>query len=96
VRDDPRVDVSPADRQAWSEMLTEIADVFRRAVPAAAAVMARENAGAEDRRLAGLLPGRISGLYDEVGRFAGRPTEDQRSQLRYYREVAERLERAGR
>lgn len=96
VRDDPRVDVSPADRQAWSDMLTEIADVFRRAVPASAAVARREGAAAEDRRLAGLLPARLSGLYDEVGRFAGRPTADQRSQLSYYREVTERLERTGR
>ncbi len=93
VRDDSRVDVSPADRQAWTEMLTEIVSVFRRAVLAAAAVSGRPGATAEDRRLAGLLPGRVSGLYGEVGQFAGRPTADQRSQLLYYREVVDRLER---
>jgi photosystem II stability/assembly factor-like uncharacterized protein len=96
VRDDPRVDVSPADRQAWSQMLADITEVFRRSVLAAAAVAGRTGATAEERRLAGLLPGRVSGLYDEVGRFTGRPTADQRSQLLYYREVAGRLERSGR
>jgi photosystem II stability/assembly factor-like uncharacterized protein len=96
VREDPRVDVAAADRNAWTSMLAEIAEVFRRAVNAAAAVNARAGASAEDRRLAGLLPGRVSNLYAEVGGYVGRPTADQRSQLAYYRDVAARLERSAR
>jgi photosystem II stability/assembly factor-like uncharacterized protein len=95
VRDDPRIDVSAADRQAWTTMLGDIADVFRRSVAAAARTAQRQDASAEDRRLAEQVTGRISGLYNEVGRFTGRPTADQRSQFEYYREVVERLERAG-
>ncbi len=94
VRDDPRVDVSVEERAAWTVTLADIADVFRRAVLAGAAIRGLPGADAEVRRLAGLLPGRVSGLYAEVGRFAGRPTADQLAQLAYYREVAGRLERA--
>lgn len=94
VRDDPRVDVPAADRAAWTSMLTDIAAAYRRAVTAAAAVAARTGASAEHQRLARLLPGRISGLYAEVGRYAGRPTADQRAQLAYYLEVTTRLEQA--
>lgn len=94
VRDDPRVDVPAADRAAWTSMLTDIAAAYRRAATAAAAVAARTGASAEHQRLARLLPGRISGLYAEVGRYAGRPTADQRAQLAYYLEVTTRLEQA--
>lgn len=95
VRDDPRIDVSVADRTTWTTMLGEVAEVFRRAVIASAALEARAGADAEARRLARLLPGNVSALYAEVGRYVGRPTADQRAQLTYYRSVAERLEGAG-
>lgn len=95
VREDPRVDVSAADRAAWVAMLGDIATVFRRAVAVGVDVAARAGATAEDRRLAGLLPGRVSGLHAEVGRYVGRPTADQASQLKYYSDVIARLE-AGR
>jgi antitoxin (DNA-binding transcriptional repressor) of toxin-antitoxin stability system len=94
VRDDPRITVSAEDRTAWTTMLGDISEVFRRAVLASAAVQASTGADPEARRLAGLLPARISGLHAEVGRYVGRPTADQRAQLDYYRSVAERLERA--
>jgi photosystem II stability/assembly factor-like uncharacterized protein len=93
VSEDPRLEISPADRQAWTARLLEIAEVWKRAVAARAALAARPDAGTDEhRRLAGDLPGRLSGLYNEVGRFTGPPTSDQLSQLSYYREVVERLE----
>jgi hypothetical protein len=93
VSEDPRLQISPADRQAWTARQLEIAEVWKRAVAVQAALGANAGRGtAEDRRLAGEVPGRLSGLYGEVGRFTGRPTADQLSQLRYYTEVVERLE----
>jgi photosystem II stability/assembly factor-like uncharacterized protein len=92
VREDPRIDLPAADRRAWTDTLLEIAGVWKRAVESNAAITQRNAGTAEDRRIAGLLPGRLSGLYNEVARFTGRATGDQMSQLEYYRGLVERLE----
>ena len=38
------------------------------------------------------LQTRLSGLYNELDNWTGRPTSDQASQISYYRAVVERLE----
>jgi hypothetical protein len=95
VRDDPRIDVTTADRKAWTDAQAATADLWKRAL-AAGTTLQRANTSAtvtEGRRLATDVQGRLSGLYTELGRWTGRPTSDQLSELQYYREIVERLEK---
>jgi photosystem II stability/assembly factor-like uncharacterized protein len=92
VREDPRIDVSPADRRAWVETLDAIAGAWRRAVAVNASLQA--SGGAEDRRLASSAQQFLSALYGAVGDYTGRPTADQLAELAYLSEVVARLERA--
>jgi hypothetical protein len=96
VQDDPRIDVTPADRKQWVDTQTAIADLWKR-VAGLNAAAGRGSAGAmstADSRVAGDVEQRLSSLYTEVGHWTGRPTADQLSQLGYYRTIVERLEKA--
>jgi len=93
VREDPRIAITPADRQAWTDTQLQIAEVWKRAMTVGAALAQNPSAGtAEDRRLANEVRGRLSSLYNQVGGYTGLPTGDQMSQFRYYTSVVERLE----
>ncbi len=91
VREDPRIDVSAADRREWVRTLDAIAGVWRRAAAVVARLQASGNP--EDRRLASSAQEFLSGLYGAVSDHTGPPTADQVSQLEYLRGVVERLER---
>ena len=94
VQDDPRIDVSATDRAAWRDAQTAAGDLWKRAATINAAI-ARAAAGSisdADRRMATELQTRLSGLYNELDNWTGRPTSDQASQIAYYRAVVERLE----
>jgi photosystem II stability/assembly factor-like uncharacterized protein len=96
VQDDPRIDVTPADRKQWVDTQTAIADLWKRAAALNAAV-GRGSAGTmsnADGRVAADVQQRLSSLYAEVGNWTGRATADQLSQLGYYRTIVERLEKA--
>jgi len=91
VREDPRVNVSAADRREWAQTLEAIAGVWRRA--AAVVTRLQASGSAEDRRLASSAQEFLGGLYGAVSDYTGRPTADQIAQLAYLRGVVERLER---
>ena len=94
VREDPRLDVTAGDRDAWTETLLAIGALFQRAAAVNATFAADADAGtADDRRQAEELQSRLSRLYGQVEGYTGRPTADQRSQIEYYGQVLERLER---
>jgi len=97
IRDDPRLDVTPADRRLWTDTMVAVADLFREVVALNAQLAKREAAdAAETRRIGRELQSRIGTLYTTVGRWTGRPTADQRSQLVFYRETLDQLRaRAG-
>jgi photosystem II stability/assembly factor-like uncharacterized protein len=103
VREDPRIVITPADRQAWTDIQLQIFRMMPRvaAVNSGLARAAAPRPGlvlpdviAENRRLAGELQAQLSGLYGEISRWTGRPTKDQQSRLAIYREVLARLEAA--
>jgi len=96
VREDPRVDIAPAERQVWADALRDIAAVWTQAVAVAGRL---QNPGApagttDDRRLASAAVEQLGGLYGAVSDFTGRPTSDQLAQLANLREVVGRLDRA--
>jgi hypothetical protein len=84
VREDPRIEIAPADRKMWTETLLAIADVYRAAVRSATATkdpVARE------------LASRAGTLYRAVSESTGKPTMDQQAQLQFYRSELDKLKR---
>ena len=93
VREDPRIDLSPAERRAWREAQRATGDLWTRAAALAAKMPGAATANADSRRLAIEVRDRLRGLYGDLDDHTGRPTADQLSELAYYRSVIERLER---
>jgi hypothetical protein len=94
VRDDPRLTVSGADRAAWTAFQRQVAALATQFAPVAD--RARRATGTDARtvdvkRQAAELLARISTLYGASGRWTGRPTADQRTQLAYYQKMASTL-----
>jgi photosystem II stability/assembly factor-like uncharacterized protein len=94
VREDPRLTVSTAERALWTAFQREVAALATSFAPVAD--RARRTTGTDaatvdNRRQAGELLARIGTLYGATARWTGRPTADQRSELRYYQEMARRL-----
>jgi hypothetical protein len=96
VQDDPRIDITPADRKQWVDTQAAIADLWKRAAAlnAAGGRGSADTTSNADARVATDVQQRLSSLYAEVGNWTGRATADQLSQLAYYRTIVERLERA--
>lgn len=99
VKDDPRLTVTVAQRAAWTafhrdvaNMVTSFADVATRWRTATGT----DAATRDYKRQATELQARLTTLYTAVGRWTGIPTADQRSQLRYYKRIAQALDQAGR
>jgi len=95
VREDPRIDITAADRQAWTSTQAAVGALYLRAVAANRrwAAAASNDATTEPQRLAQEVVGRLSSLYNAIDGFSGPPTQSQLAQLGYYRGVVERLER---
>lgn len=94
VREDPRLTASAAERQAWTEFHMEVARVIRQLAPVNERVQKLPDGAAdvtEAKRQMRELLARLSGLYGQVGRWTGRPTDEQESELRYYTEMAQTL-----
>jgi len=94
VREDPRLDVTPADRRAWGDAMSQIAAMARAFAPVNDRIQ-RATAGgadlAERKRQSRELLSRIGTLYGAMGRWTGQPTRDQLSELKYYAEMVQVL-----
>ncbi len=93
VREDPRVTVAMADRQQWTAFHRQVAAVVTDFAPVAerARRAASTAQNADNKRQAQELMARLGSLYSATGRWTGRPTADQRTQLTYYRQMARTL-----
>jgi photosystem II stability/assembly factor-like uncharacterized protein len=99
VRDDPRIDVTPAERRAWSEAQAQVVSLIRTFAPVGNRIQTSTAAGAdaeELKRQSRELLSRLGRLYSELGRWVGAPTTDQLSELKFYGEMAQRLTAAAR
>jgi photosystem II stability/assembly factor-like uncharacterized protein len=87
VRDDPRISLSDGDRRLWHDTLMSLAATIRQAAPVNERL---QKATGSDAALADLkrqwreLMARLTGVYGEINRFAGRPTADQMSEIKFY------------
>jgi len=92
VLEDPRIQVSAADRKAWTDALVAAGETYRAVV----VLMQRLSAagGRSDvRTVARELQSRLSSLYRDMSQSTGRPTADQLAQIQYFRTQLESLRR---
>jgi photosystem II stability/assembly factor-like uncharacterized protein len=96
VRDDPRITISETERKPWTDTVMSIAGLIRQHAPTNDRVQkAQDGADASDvKRQWRELMARMTGLYSEVSRWSGPPTADQLSELRFYKEMADKLTQA--
>jgi len=94
VREDPRLDVTPADRKLWTDALSQVAALARIYGPVNDRIQ-KGTAVADVKRQSRELISRISGLYGAIGRWTGAPTKDQLSRLAYYQTMAKTLAAKG-
>lgn len=94
VRDDPRVTITATERAAWTAFHREVAALATTFAPSADRLRAQTGSDAmtiDRKRQAQELLSRISTLYFAVTRWSGAPTADQRTQLAYYKQMANAL-----
>lgn len=94
VREDPRIDISPAERKQWTDAVSQITALVRTYAPVNDRIQKLPGTGADVvdlKRQSRELISRISGLYNAVGRWTGAPTKDQLSRLAYYQTMAKAL-----
>ena len=83
VREDPRIQITPADRKIWTDALLSIAETYRGVVTLRDQLTA-PGASAELRAIARELQTRLATLYRQIGGSTGRPTADQQAQMQFY------------
>jgi len=94
VRDDPRIDITAADRKLWMDAVQQAAALAREFAPVNDRIqkLTGTNADVIDlKRQSRELLLRISGLYGSLGRWAGAPTKDQVSRMAFYQQMAKTL-----
>jgi hypothetical protein len=94
VRDDPRIDITAADRKLWMDAVHQAAALAREFAPVNDRIqkLPGTNADVTDlKRQSRELLSRISGLYGALGRWPGPPTKDQVSRLAYYQQMVKAL-----
>ena len=94
VREDPRIDTSPAERKQWTDAVHQAAALAREFGPVNDRIQKLPGTAADVvdlKRQSRELIGRISALYSALGRWTGAPTKDQISRLAYYQQMAKQL-----
>ncbi len=98
VREDPRIDISAAERKQWMDALQQTAALAREFAPVNDRIQKLPGTGADVvdlKRQSRELLSRISGLYGAIGRWTGAPTKDQLSRIAYYQQMVKTLSTKG-
>ena len=90
VVEDPRLQVSAADRQAWTEAQMTVAAMYKDAV-ALVENAAKGGPASDLPRAARELQTRLATLYRAIGQYTGRPTADQQAQIQFLRNELQSL-----
>jgi hypothetical protein len=85
VLEDPRIQISAANRKAWTDALLAIGETYRGAVATPADVNRRGGPGSNGvRDVARELQSRLATLYRDMARSTARPTADQLAQMQFF------------
>jgi hypothetical protein len=94
VREDPRIDIAPADRKAWTDAQLQVTSLIRTFAPVNDRIQklpATAPNAADLKRQSRELLTRLGGLYGDFGRWTGAPTRIQQSELKYYGEMVVKM-----
>jgi len=94
VREDPRIDVTPAERKLWTDAQAQSSALARMFGPVNDRIQKLPNTAAdaaELKRQSRELVSRISRLYGSISRWTGAPTKDQMTRLAYYQTMAKQM-----
>jgi hypothetical protein len=94
VRDDPRIEITAAERKQWMDAVQQAAALAREFGPVNDRIQKLPGTGADVvdlKRQSRELLSRISGLYGALGRWTGAPTKDQLSRLAYFQQMTKTL-----
>jgi hypothetical protein len=94
VREDPRIDITAAERRQWTEAVQQAAALAREFAPVNDRIQKLAGTAADVvdlKRQSRELLSRISSLYGALGRWTGTPTRDQLSRLAYYQQMSRTL-----
>jgi photosystem II stability/assembly factor-like uncharacterized protein len=94
VREDPRIDLAPADRKAWTDAQLQVVALIRTFAPVNDRIQqlpATAPNAADLKRQSRELLSRLGGLYGDFGRWTGAPTRIQQSEMKYYAEMVQKL-----
>jgi len=94
VREDPRIDITLAERKVWTDAVHTAAALARQFAPVNDRIQKLPGTGADVvdlKRQSRELVSRISGLYGAISRWTGAPTKDQMTRLAYYQTMAKEL-----
>jgi hypothetical protein len=94
VAEDPRIQVSAADRQAWTDALLSVGGMYRDAATLSERLdRERGPASTDVRRVARELRTRLVTLYRAMSDSTARPTADQQAQIQFFRTELESVRR---
>ncbi len=83
VLEDPRIQVSAAERKLWTDALIAVGEMYRGAV--SLGEQAQPGTGPSDvRRVVRELQSRLSTLYRDMARSTAKPTADQQAQMQFF------------
>jgi hypothetical protein len=94
VREDPRIDISPAERRQWTDAVQQAAALARQFGPVNDRIQKIPMGSADVadlKRQSRELTSRIGSLYGALGRWTGAPTKDQLSRLAFYQQLVKTL-----
>jgi hypothetical protein len=91
VKDDPRIDATPADRKIWSDFQMRVAATIRQWAPVNDKLQKGASVDADVKRQARELTSRLTRVFSDTGRWVGRPTADQQSEFTFYQEMVTKL-----
>ena len=96
VREDPRIDITAAERKQWTDAVQQAAALAREFGPVNDRIQKLPGTAADVadlKRQSRELLARIGGLYGALGQWTGAPTKDQLSRLAYYQQMVKTLNR---
>lgn len=94
VLEDPRMQVSAADRQLWTDSLVAVGDTYRGTVALLDQVNRPGGASStEIRSVVRELQSRLTTLYRDMSASTGKPTADEQAQMQFFRTELDSLQR---
>ena len=91
VNEDPRIQVSPANRKAWTDAMLSVAETYRGVAATVERLDRQPGAAADLKDVARELQSRVITLYRALDDSTAQPTADQRAQIEFFKSELDSL-----